>query len=136
MNNVHYFINKNRKCALYFILGYKKTELLLTTKFFFLYKNEVLKYIMNNFNNGYYDIDCKSFVINKMKNNFKSENNKICTICFDKIKLNCFILKCNHHFHIECIKEWFSRCETCPLCKKVYGKKKLEFGIDFIIDIE
>lgn len=43
-----------------------------------------------------------------------------CTICLndydenDKIK----VLPCKHHFHRECIDEWFNVDDICPLCKK------------------
>ena len=46
-------------------------------------------------------------------------NKKNCTIClqnfenFDKI-INLF---CLHMFHDECIKQWLSENNYCPLCK-------------------
>lgn len=48
------------------------------------------------------------------------DSNHTCTICFDeyhegsKVKF----LPCYHHFHAECIDEWFNVKDSCPLCKK------------------
>ncbi|KAI4292253.1 hypothetical protein PAPHI01_1527 [Pancytospora philotis] len=48
------------------------------------------------------------------------DGNYTCTICFDdyvpgvKVKF----LPCDHHFHAECIDEWFNVKDSCPLCKK------------------
>ncbi len=52
------------------------------------------------------------------KDNF-SEENKSCTICMCQYELTeeFMILPCLHRFHSECIKEWFSRKNTCPNCK-------------------
>ncbi|ORD98159.1 RING4 [Hepatospora eriocheir] len=45
---------------------------------------------------------------------------KMCTICYEEyiggIKIK--ILPCDHHFHADCIDEWISIRENCPLCKK------------------
>lgn len=47
-------------------------------------------------------------------------NDANCTICLneyndgDKIKN----LPCQHHFHLNCIDEWFKVDDICPLCKK------------------
>ncbi len=27
------------------------------------------------------------------------------------------ITKCNHTFHLECLREWFCRNSTCPICR-------------------
>ncbi|ELQ76781.1 putative E3 ubiquitin ligase [Trachipleistophora hominis] len=49
-----------------------------------------------------------------------NKENANCSICLaeynmnDKIK----ILPCNHHFHLNCIDEWFNIDDICPLCKK------------------
>ncbi|EJW02437.1 hypothetical protein EDEG_03141 [Edhazardia aedis USNM 41457] len=43
-----------------------------------------------------------------------------CSICLndynenEKIKM----LPCKHHFHVNCIDEWFNVDDICPLCKK------------------
>ena len=47
------------------------------------------------------------------------ENNNECTICLSNdsdiewVKLNC-----NHLFHRECISEWLSINNTCPICRE------------------
>ena len=47
------------------------------------------------------------------------ENNIECTICLSNdsdiewVKLNC-----NHMFHRECISEWLSINNTCPICRE------------------
>ncbi len=48
------------------------------------------------------------------------DNNNKCTICFDEYREGVEIkfLPCNHHFHSECIDEWFNIKDSCPLCKK------------------
>lgn len=48
------------------------------------------------------------------------DENDRCTICYDdyKVGTGIKILPCNHHFHSECIDEWFNVKDSCPLCKK------------------
>lgn len=48
------------------------------------------------------------------------DENDRCTICYDDYKTgNCVkILPCDHHFHGDCIDEWFNVKDSCPLCKK------------------
>lgn len=48
------------------------------------------------------------------------DDNYRCTICFDDYREGNRIkfLPCNHHFHVECIDEWFNVKDSCPLCKK------------------
>ena len=48
------------------------------------------------------------------------DENDRCTICYDDYKLGnaVKILPCDHHFHCECIDEWFNVKDSCPLCKK------------------
>lgn len=48
------------------------------------------------------------------------DNNHTCTICFDNYNDGCQVkfLPCKHHFHSDCIDEWFNIRDTCPLCKK------------------
>ena len=45
-------------------------------------------------------------------------NNNECSICLDKINLeNAVILNCEHYFHKECLKIWFNKSKTCPICR-------------------
>ena len=43
---------------------------------------------------------------------------EICSICFDKYSNGVIKLQCNHVFHEECIKKWFTTRSTCPLCRR------------------
>lgn len=48
------------------------------------------------------------------------DENKRCAICIDdytygsKIKF----LPCKHHFHMNCIDEWFNVRDSCPMCNR------------------
>lgn len=59
-------------------------------------------------------------VIEYKQNGEITKNDANCTICLndyyenDKIK----VLPCKHHFHMNCIDEWFNVDDICPLCKK------------------
>ena len=45
-------------------------------------------------------------------------DNTECTICLDTIIGNCTKLKCNHYFHLNCIRNWMLRGNsTCPICR-------------------
>lgn len=51
-----------------------------------------------------------------------------CTICMENTEFtdkrvkprycNDVCLKCNHVFHRICIKQWFVRNDSCPICRK------------------
>ena len=45
-------------------------------------------------------------------------NKNECLICLMDITNDEFILKCNHHFHADCIIQWFKDSDTCPLCRE------------------
>ncbi|KAL8531747.1 hypothetical protein ACS0TY_008375 [Phlomoides rotata] len=44
-----------------------------------------------------------------------------CSICQEKCGRDDDIgtLKCGHHHHVECIKQWLLQKNTCPVCKSV-----------------
>ena len=46
-----------------------------------------------------------------------------CPICLEDFKLNekALLLPCTHHFHYECVKEWFKKQKSCPYCTKKYN---------------
>ena len=49
----------------------------------------------------------------------KSENDNICSICLEELKLyQIKRLKCNHSFHINCINKWKIKKNICPICRK------------------
>ncbi|KAM0686756.1 hypothetical protein COBT_002015 [Conglomerata obtusa] len=49
-----------------------------------------------------------------------TKNDANCTICLTDYRENDPIkmLPCKHHFHKDCIDEWFNVDDICPLCKK------------------
>lgn len=48
------------------------------------------------------------------------DGNNRCVICYENYCDGCSVkfLPCDHHFHTECIDEWFNVRDSCPLCKK------------------
>ena len=40
-----------------------------------------------------------------------------CSICLTTIKKPICKTKCNHFFHITCVKEWMKNKANCPLCR-------------------
>ena len=45
-----------------------------------------------------------------------------CTICIDGVEINKLMIKldCSHFYCSECIKKWFEKKASCPLCREVY----------------
>ena len=45
-----------------------------------------------------------------------------CTICIDGVEINKLMIKldCSHFYCSECIRKWFEKKASCPLCRKVY----------------
>ena len=41
-----------------------------------------------------------------------------CSICLSKIYKQKIKLKCNHFYHKECIEKWFTKNNSCPVCRK------------------
>lgn len=71
------------------------------------------------------DIKKKNLIFNKiiLKINYNS-NLDICSICYNTYNFNtriCKIIKCNHIYHEDCIKEWIIEYnnKTCPLCRSI-----------------
>jgi hypothetical protein len=46
---------------------------------------------------------------------------KECVICLDIFKKDEQIskLQCNHIYHTECIKSWFTNNLSCPMCRRI-----------------
>ncbi|CAH8357216.1 unnamed protein product [Eruca vesicaria subsp. sativa] len=42
-----------------------------------------------------------------------------CSICQDEYERECQVgkLECGHSFHVQCVKQWLSRKNACPVCK-------------------
>ena len=63
-----------------------------------------------------------------------SVSDRICSICRSPIIVgDKFIAKCGHMFDRACLREWFLRSTTCPICRRVYtsfkdAKKKKRVG--------
>ena len=42
-----------------------------------------------------------------------------CSICIEQnLSMPLRVLSCSHHFHINCIDEWFTENTHCPMCRK------------------
>ena len=54
---------------------------------------------------------------------------EVCAICTELIDKNtACCLSCNHYFHCECIREWFKKSLSCPLCRKIPQERKESNG--------
>ncbi len=64
-----------------------------------------------------------------------------CPVCYENLLLNddatqqipqpsICRLECCHLFHTACLKTWFARNETCPLCKHVYTNFFNQMNVD------
>ena len=53
-----------------------------------------------------------------------------CVICFEQIENQCDIIKtpCGHTFHNSCLTPWFMTKDTCPMCRKNYGREREELS--------
>ena len=49
----------------------------------------------------------------------EDEDDVACTICFSPLEEGDRVgaLPCSHTFHVDCLKEWLPRRNTCPLCQ-------------------
>ncbi|KRZ28569.1 E3 ubiquitin-protein ligase synoviolin B [Trichinella pseudospiralis] len=46
-----------------------------------------------------------------------SRGDCVCIICREDITERAKKLPCNHIFHISCLRSWFQRQQTCPICR-------------------
>ena len=57
----------------------------------------------------------------KMGGKCEGEKEEIdtCAICYSEYEENKKIgkLQCGHLFHVDCIKNWLSRKNSCPMCR-------------------
>ena len=46
-----------------------------------------------------------------------------CSICLDTInkEKNCWVTRCEHTFHGECLMKWYVSDQTCPMCRSDIG---------------
>ncbi|XP_014254219.1 E3 ubiquitin-protein ligase synoviolin B-like [Cimex lectularius] len=42
---------------------------------------------------------------------------EVCIICREDLRSNAKKLPCNHVFHTSCLRSWFQRQQTCPICR-------------------
>lgn len=51
----------------------------------------------------------------------ETDKENICSICFEKFELQkeIYELKCNHHFHINCLDQWLDEKHSCPLDRSI-----------------
>ena len=61
------------------------------------------------------------------------EGDDECSICLQtlnsqKIK----VLPCEHTFHTDCILEWLTNTNTCPICRKSIHKHKMKVFFVFV----
>ncbi|XP_058775857.1 probable E3 ubiquitin-protein ligase ZFP1 [Vicia villosa] len=63
-------------------------------------------------------IETETYVSNP---NETSTQNETCTICQEDYVEGEIIgrLDCKHLYHLECIKQWLMKKNTCPICKKI-----------------
>ncbi|XP_062180329.1 uncharacterized protein LOC133884789 [Phragmites australis] len=57
-------------------------------------------------------------------NHFSTEMDRGCSICQEEFEPNeeTGKLSCSHNYHVNCIKQWLSRKNACPVCKTVVSK--------------
>ena len=58
-------------------------------------------------------------VLNYTKDNLTicCPDSEQCSICFEQTDSKKYQLPCNHMFHMDCIKPWIDRMNTCPVCR-------------------
>ena len=60
--------------------------------------------------------------VEELFNTNNIQQNNSCVICRDNLLITsrpyiCSIKKFKHLFHSECIRPWFNRHHTCPICR-------------------
>ena len=74
------------------------------------------------------DIKKKNLIFNQITTKIYYDSNlDICSICYNTYNFNtkiCKIIKCNHIYHEDCIKEWIIEYnkKTCPLCRSIINQ--------------
>lgn len=63
--------------------------------------------------------------LEKFVNLIKRDGDTTCVICFDDFQEDdeLRVLQCNHYFHDACIRTWFERSVSCPICRRTYNNK-------------
>lgn len=58
---------------------------------------------------------------------FDAEEQQHCAICLESYQVGELLtsLRCNHFFHVECLKDWMQRSTQCPLCRHECGPSNI-----------
>lgn len=61
----------------------------------------------------------KNSILNSLQTNSCAHIDKKCIICQEEYEADDEMgkLNCGHSFHIQCIKQWLSQKNSCPVCK-------------------
>ena len=101
--------------SLYKILIYTSNKIII----FFIINLIIFIFLKNQ------DIKKKNLIFNQITTRLNYDTNfDECSICYNPYKFNtkiCKIIKCNHIYHEDCIKEWIIEYNnrTCPLCRSI-----------------
>lgn len=101
--------------------GFTLKELINSIKnlYQYIYEEEERTSTSRTYNLERYCELCKNKDITKYSNIVKLCNEQ-CSICcnnFSEDDENILKLNCKHTFHENCIKNWFERSGTCPICR-------------------
>ena len=63
------------------------------------------------------------------------DNTEQCAICLENMNRGDMIIKirCDHIFHSTCINRWFSRRNTCPICRDVNRRTEATTEINVLL---
>jgi hypothetical protein len=60
-------------------------------------------------------------MINNINIQANVDTERECCICMDKNTNNWVTMPCGHAFHIECIMQWYTTSNTCPICRSLFS---------------
>jgi len=59
--------------------------------------------------------------LSKLESLQRINSNEECSICLSKVNKPICRTKCDHTYHITCIKQWLAKNDSCPLCREKIG---------------
>ena len=88
----------------------------------------IIQEFLRNDPNNYGPAPASDQSINSLKNfeyNTGACKNTECSICQDEYKAGdkCVALPCEHNYHKDCVVEWLTRHDSCPICRKSISKQ-------------